>query len=85
MNAKREEQKQKVMEEKKRMFFMREFFFGEDFFGKYKRDKTHNKVYLFAKNAWIEWKRMDKQEKKGRSFLENLAKDNGEVVSEFVG
>ena len=43
----------------------RSFFFKEDFFGKQKRDKTNKRSILFAKNAWIEWKRMEKEEKKG--------------------
>ena len=77
-NAKRDEQKQKVMnkgckkhlmKEKKRMFFMREFFFEQNkkngrFFRKIQTRSKKQKVSLFAQNAWIEWKRMEKEEKK---------------------
>ena len=57
------------MKEKKRKFFMREFFFEqnkktEDFFGKYKRDQRNKRSLCSQKNAWIEWKRMEKEEKK---------------------
>ena len=78
-NAKRDEQKQKVMnkgckkhlmKEKKRMFFMREFFFWTKqkkngrFFRKIQTRSKKQKVSLFAKKACIEWKRMEKEEKK---------------------
>ena len=84
-NAKRDEQKQKVMKqrckkhlmkEEKRMFFMRDIFLRkktpkktEDFFGKYKRDKTNNRSLCSQKNAWIEWKRMEKEKNPSRKFL----------------
>ena len=83
VNAKRDEQKQKVMnkgckkhlmKEKKNVFLERFFFLNkktEDFFRK-KRDKNKQKVSLFAKNLGLNGREWKKKGKKGRSFLEKI-------------
>ena len=70
-------------ERKKENVFLERFFLNkktEDFFGNYKRDKTNKRSLCSQKMLGLnrrEWKK----KKKGRSFLENFAKENGKMSS----
>ena len=94
MNAKRDEQKQKLMkkrmqetfERKKRMFFMREIFFffkpkKRKIFSENKNEIKQTRRSLCSQKVLGLNGREWKKKKKGRSFLENFAKENGEMSS----